>query len=72
MSEEKVMTEIEYATEYMNYPVCPHCGYMDRDVFELGFSVYDEDEVIETECLHCEKSFKLTRIVTTTYSSSKV
>jgi hypothetical protein len=46
--------------------VCPHCGYVYSESWEL-FSVRDD---IKTNCRECEKRFQCTE--RTTYTSSKI
>lgn len=44
--------------------ICPYCGYLDRDSWELG----DGGEGCgETECGQCEKEFTWSRSFSVTY-----
>ena len=51
-------------------PVCPHCGEIVGDAWELDFTC----ETIEVECadLGCGKRFSITRDVCITYETQPV
>lgn len=51
-------------------PVCPHCGEIVGDAWELDFT----RETIEVECaeLGCRKRFSITRDVRITYETREV
>ena len=51
--------------------VCPHCGYEDRDSWEINFGPGLEGETTE-ECGNCCESFIVCREVSVTYSTRKV
>lgn len=50
-------------TAQMNDVVCPHCGHVHADSFEMHEGPMD--------CHYCERSFEMTREVTVTYSTTK-
>jgi hypothetical protein len=50
--------------------VCPYCGHVDRDSWELGDGS-SGDEIGETECGGCGKTYVWVRSVTVDYSTQK-
>lgn len=59
----------EFDTEYQSQAVCPHCGSVNYDSWELFNEGDDEDTI--TQCGHCERLFHVSRIVEVTYTSVK-
>jgi len=52
------------------YPICPHCGE-EQEVTDLNrcFEIFEDEEVIETECDHCEKDFYVQLNIPTNYNT---
>jgi len=48
--------------------VCPHCGFVDQDSWELGNG---EDGQFVTDCGSCGKAFLVNRSIRITYSTEK-
>lgn len=48
------------------YPVCPHCGYKERDAWEWG-SAYDSGD--KAWCGSCGREFFATRNVSVSWST---
>lgn len=60
------MKKINYIDhKYTNNAVCPYCGYMDKDSWELP----ENDN--ETQCASCGKEYFYERYVSATYSTYK-
>ena len=55
---------------YNRDPVCPHCGYIMQDAWELHFD-RDGDET-EVECYRCDKKYKIIFNLEVTYSTEKL
>lgn len=53
--------------EYSQFPVCPHCGYENRDYLDV---VYDEE--YELSCDSCHKIFYVHVYIDITYSTRKI
>jgi hypothetical protein len=51
-------------------PVCPHCGYVDSDAWEIDFGPGLEGDTI-VACDHCGEEYKVFRYVSVSYSSFK-
>jgi hypothetical protein len=51
-------------------PVCPHCGYVDSDAWEIDFGPGLEGDTI-VACDHCGEDYKVFRYVSVSYSSFK-
>jgi len=47
-------------------PVCPHCGHIDRDAWEIDYGANDAAEVT---CGKCDKDYTIIRHVETTYTT---
>lgn len=65
MKQEFIKNFKGYGTEYTRETVCPYCGYVNRNSWEL-----DGDEG-EITCGRCESDFEYERIVTVEYCTSK-
>ena len=50
--------------------VCPYCGHVIAESYELG--EYGKRECGDHECPHCEQTFYWRRIVDVRYSTKKV
>ena len=48
--------------------VCPHCGYKDRDSWEIGGG---EEGGFDHECASCGELMRVERHVSVTYSTRK-
>ena len=57
------MQEIDH--EYTREPVCPYCGYVFTDAWEL-------DDSTDIECYRCEKEIHIERNVRVDWTTSKV
>lgn len=57
-------------TELTREPVCPLCGYVERDAWEIDFGGI-EGETVHT-CLSCSQDYSLSKTVTTYYTSEKL
>ncbi len=49
---------------------CPHCGYEDKDSWEIDFGAGTDGES-DQECGRCGEPFKAFREVSVTYSTRK-
>ena len=65
-------TEMSYETEYTNEAVCPHCGQMLQNTWELfvGDTQMDDAENFE-DCERCGKPYMVKRNVNITYTTTK-
>ncbi len=63
-SEIKKRVSAGFDHEYTDEVVCPHCGYVHGDSWEMRDG--------ETDCPDCEKSFTMERNVSVTYSTEKL
>jgi hypothetical protein len=50
--------------------VCPHCGYKDRDSWEIDFGLGMDGDA-EVQCHFCGEDFIASRIVTVKYCTKK-
>lgn len=66
MAEGQRMNE-EFDTWYTENIVCPYCGYVNDDSWEIA-SDYDD----AYECEECGKTFSWERIIDVSYTSHKV
>jgi len=57
-------------TDYTEYVVCPHCGYKDRDSWEIDFGLGMDGDA-EVQCHFCGEDFIASRIVTVKYCTKK-
>jgi len=57
-----------FDTDYQSNPVCPHCGYQEKDSREIDFS---KDDYVEIECARCSETIGVERHVDVTYSTRK-
>jgi|GEM_PF-3920061 len=54
-------------TKYQNNLICPHCGYEDKEPYE----VTGDEENGNTECGNCGKYYQFTRYINISYSTFK-
>lgn len=64
------MPDETYETDYMDEPVCPHCGHRQRDAWEINLGPGIEGDG-EMECGECWKEFLISRHCSVSYSTSK-
>lgn len=56
-------------TEWTTFPVCPHCGQVERDAYEIDFGAgLDGDTVIG--CGQCGVDYAVQRIVDVYYTTT--
>lgn len=55
--------------EYSEQPICPHCGSVERDAWEINFGPGLDGDTTHT-CGSCGEDYFLERIVIVNYSSS--
>ena len=51
-------------------PVCPHCGHIEQDAWEIDFGGCDGST--EVTCNSCGEEYFLTRMVSFYYKSAKL
>ena len=47
-------------TKHTRNPICPYCGNVERDAWEIDFGPYGEGDT-EIDCCRCEKIYKAHR-----------
>ena len=52
-------------------PICPHCGHIEQDAWEIDFGPVLDGER-EVSCNSCGEDYFLERIVSVDYKSSKL
>lgn len=52
-------------------PICPHCGHVEQDAWEIDFGPGLDGER-EVSCNSCGEDYFLERIVLVNYKSSKL
>jgi hypothetical protein len=57
-------------TDYTLSPVCPYCGYLMRDAWELSLGVGLEGDG-ETTCGSCERDYYVSRHVSVSYTTKE-
>ncbi len=50
------------------FPKCPHCGV---DTCDYGDIQFDSNDMALTDCWHCEKEYRVWRVVDVSYSTEK-
>jgi hypothetical protein len=50
-------------------PVCPHCGHVERDAWEIGFGTSEDTT---TSCGSCGEDYFVGKYVSISYRTSKV
>lgn len=53
--------------QYTREPVCPHCGHVKRNAWELGLGDFDQ---YQTECGECDKPYMITAHIRRTYTTA--
>ncbi|MFA5766509.1 MAG: hypothetical protein WC919_01120 [Candidatus Paceibacterota bacterium] len=61
------MAEIDH--EFTREIVCPYCGYVHSESYDFG-NGGEEDS--ETECGRCDRKFNWSRMISVSYSTSKI
>ena len=56
---------------YTDKPICPICGYEERDAWDINFGPGVEGD-IEHDCGACGETYLLSRHASITYSSKKI
>ena len=56
-------------TAYEPEVICPHCGHVDRDAWELPLD-HDGDSTVE-ECGNCRELYTIQLHLTTEYSTAQ-
>lgn len=64
------MNDGEIDHEWTHYPVCPHCGFIDREWWD-GTDKGSDDSTWEAECGNCDKSYTVHMSVMTRFSTEK-
>lgn len=60
----------DLSTKYTSDPLCPYCGHIVINAWEIYFEDMEGDA--ELECSGCGQKFICSREVTVTYSTSKI
>lgn len=55
---------------YTEDPVCPYCGWRDRDFRHEGLKIGSRG--LELECEDCEKEFRVNAHLSTRFSTSPI
>ena len=58
-------------TKNTHAPVCPHCGHVERDAWEINFDGVLEGDTTHS-CASCGEDYFLSREITVTYSSVRI
>lgn len=61
----------ELDTSYTDNPVCPYCGAVDMDAWEINLGPGLEGDG-ESSCGSCEKTFFISRMVSISYTTKKL
>ena len=51
-------------------PVCPHCGHVERDAWEIDFGPGAEGDAVHT-CGGCDEEYSIYRTVDVYYNTEK-
>lgn len=60
----------EHDTQLTRAPVCPWCGYLMQDAWELDLE--GDGSTSTSDCGDCEREYKVTMELTVQYSTEKV
>ena len=60
---------VEINCSYTSEIVCPYCGYMHRDSWDMWPNDREENDIY---CHHCDRDFTVSRDVSITYTSYKM
>ncbi len=58
------------STQHTEQPICPHCGHVERDAWEIDFGGYEGDT--ETACGSCGRDYFVSRHCSVTYSTRAI
>ena len=58
-------------TKHTINPVCPYCGYVERNAWDINFGPYSEGDT-EVDCGKCEKTYKAFRECEITYTTERI
>jgi len=61
------MAEIDH--EFTKEIVCPYCGYVHSESYDFGGG---GEEDSEAECGRCDRKFNWSRMISVSYSTSKI
>ena len=67
MNNPKIILD-EINLSYNQDPVCPYCGHIERDAWELDL---EDEEDCEIECNRCEMEYIVSLHVSISYSTYK-
>ena len=67
---EKSVKDINLDTYYTTFPICPYCGNVDRDAWEIQPEESEFDGT--TECGNCGKEMKISRHCQITYCTEAI
>jgi hypothetical protein len=59
----------EFDCNYNSHAVCPYCGYVDYESYELEG---DDGECSIVDCCNCERQYRYIRHIDVSYSTSKI
>lgn len=57
-----------YDTDATDFPVCPYCGFVDRDWWD-GIPPKDDGDFWYVNCARCEKTYKVTLAASVTFTT---
>lgn len=57
-------------TEHRDDPICPYCGHVERDAWEIDLGPGIEGDG-ESDCVECGNTYLISRHATITYSTKK-
>lgn len=52
-----------------DFPICPYCGYVDRNAWEVDFGT---DDLAEIDCGSCEKTYTCVRHLSVSYTTKAI
>ncbi|MFA6168630.1 MAG: hypothetical protein WC700_18555 [Gemmatimonadaceae bacterium] len=52
-----------------DWPVCPHCGHVDRDAWEYGMH---DGNTTEVECGSCDGTYSVECCISVRYTTAEV
>jgi len=58
----------QFSTEYTDNAVCPFCGYVERDSWEIG----DGEGETEHTCGRCDKAYGVSRHMQISYTTYRL
>ena len=57
--------------QFTAMPVCPHCGHVDKDAWELNFEGGCEGETTSS-CGKCGRDYSVSKRISVFYSTEKI